>query len=305
MRYVWLGRGLGEWLVRLALLGGSSLALVGGLAGCGGEDGSGPPSAQSGNSNTGASSGSGGKNAGTGGKAQGGQLSSGGASGATSTPPNPSDKGYGEPVSGQYHLGPVDFGETEWHNACAPAGGYRQALRDATGLGGEFLAGLSNEHAGGGSRCDACIAIRTATGRAIVARVVTYGVEAEPGDIDVSPSVYEALNTGEYPRSMTWQFTDCPGSAKLQYEFQTGANVWWTSFWVRNGKVPIEKVEVQSANNQEFLTLRRELDGTLNADSGFGEGTFTLRLTGAGGRVLTDSFPKFEPGQLISSEKQF
>jgi hypothetical protein len=27
---------------------------------------------------------------------------------------------YGEVHAGQYHLGPVDFAETEWHNACAP-----------------------------------------------------------------------------------------------------------------------------------------------------------------------------------------
>ena len=103
--------------------------------------------------------------------------------------------------------------------------------------------------------CDACILIETTTGRSIVARVVTYGVEQEAGDIDVSPSVFEALSTDEYPRSMTWTFARCPEAGNLQYEFQTEANIYWTSLWVRNPRVPIEKVEVKSANNPDFLNF--------------------------------------------------
>ncbi len=224
---------------------------------------------------------------------------------AATKPPTTDALVLGQEVSGQYQLGPVDFAETQFHNACAPAGGYRPELQYATGLGGEYLAGLANEHADAGGTCDACILIKTATGRSIVARVVTYGDEAEPGDIDVSPSVYQALNTGEYPRSMTWQFAECPDTGTLEYEFQTGANVWWTSFWVRNQRVPLSTVEVQSANHSSFFTLRRETDGTLNDDGGFGDGSFTLRLTGIDAQVVTDTFPSFTAGQLITSTKQF
>jgi hypothetical protein len=56
---------------------------------------------------------------------------------------------YGQPHTGMYHLGPVDFAETQWHNACAPGGGYVTSLREATGLGGEYLAGVSNLYAQG------------------------------------------------------------------------------------------------------------------------------------------------------------
>src|SRR5262245_12972671 len=140
---------------------------------------------------------------------------------------------FGAAHQGQYHLGPVDFAESEWHNACAPAGGYRADLREVTGLHGEWLAGVASELAGGGSVCDACIAIETATGRSLVARVVTYGTEQNPNDIDVSPSVFEALNTGEYPRSMSWRFARCPDMGPLRIEYQTASNPWWTSLWVR------------------------------------------------------------------------
>jgi expansin (peptidoglycan-binding protein) len=140
-------------------------------------------------------------------------------------PTNSSPNHYGDVHDGQYHLGPVDFAETQWHNACAPGDGYRAALRDDTGT--------------------------------------------------------------------------------LRYEFQTEANVWWTSFWVRNPRVPVVQVEVQSVNHATFFELRRELDGTLNDDGGFGEGPFTLRLTAMDGQTLEDTFPGFSPGELIVSTQQF
>ena len=56
----------------------------------------------------------------------GGRRISGDGSGGTAgagDPTTTSDRLYGDVYSGQYHLGPVDFAESEWHNACAPAGG--------------------------------------------------------------------------------------------------------------------------------------------------------------------------------------
>ncbi len=212
---------------------------------------------------------------------------------------------YGQVHRGQYHLGPVDFAETVWHNACAPGGGYRSELVDSAGLGGEYLVGVSYEYSEGGGVCDRCILIKTAEGSSITARVVTYGATNSPGDIDVSPSVYAAINKGEYPRNMTWQFVKCPVTDPIQYEFQTGAHIWWSSLWVRNGRVPITKVEVKSKNHLQYYTLRRGGDGTLTDSGGFGEGPFTLRTTAIDGQVLQDTFSSFPTGQLIKSTKQF
>jgi hypothetical protein len=205
-------------------------------------------------------------------------------------------------TGGQYHLGPVDFAETEWTNACSP---YPASLFSVTGLGGELLAGVSHTYSGGGSVCDACLKITTATGRTQVARVVTYGDTPHPSNLDVSPSVYQSLNTGEYPRSMSWEFTPCPTTSPLYYQFQTASSIWWTSFWVRNPKVPVTKVEVKGANHSSFVELRRETDGTFNDDGGFGSGPFTLRITGMDGQVLTETLPGFSAGQIIMSTVQF
>jgi expansin len=132
-----------------------------------------------------------------------------------------------------------------------------------------------------------------------------YGVEQAPGDIDVSPSVYCEPNTDEYPRKMTWKFVRCPDAGHLCFEFRTEANPWWMSLWVRNPRVPIRTVEVESANHTDFFELRRESDGRLNDDSGFGEGAFTLRITAIDGQVLTEQLDSFTPGELVESFQQF
>jgi expansin (peptidoglycan-binding protein) len=213
-----------------------------------------------------------------------------------------SDAVYDQPHSGVYHEGPVDFEETQWHNACAPAEKYPLAIRALTG---NYLAGVSSAFGGDGSLCDACILVKTAAGKAAVLRVVTYGQTNGPGDIDVSPEAYQALHTGEFPRDMTWQLAKCPDTGTLRYHFQTGANVWWTSLWVRNPRVPVTKVEVKSANHASFVELARGGDGTLTDGSGFGEGGFTLRITGIDGQVVEDQLPGFQPGAIVTSSKQF
>jgi hypothetical protein len=234
----------------------------------------------------------------------------GGSAGATSTgsPDKPTIMGdtFGDAHHGVYHLGPVDFAETQYHNACAPGGGkYRKELQASVGLGGEYIAGVSNAFNDGGGVCDACILIETDKGKSIVARVVTYGVEHADGDIDVSPSVFEAIHQGEDPRSQTWHFARCPDAGELSYEFQTEANPYWTSLWVRNPRVPLVKAEVKTKTGRDFVELVRAGDGTLTDASGFGDGAFTLRLTAMDGQVITDDQPGFTAGSLVQSTQQF
>lgn len=247
-------------------------------------------------------------NAGGGGKASsgGGGKPSGGSAGSTSNG-NPTTSGdtFGDPHQGVYHLGPVDFAETQWHNACAPGTKYRNELRASVGLSGEYLAGVSNAFNDGGGVCDACILIETGKGKSIVARVVTYGVEQADGDIDVSPAVYEAIHQDEFPRNMTWRFARCPDVGPLQYEFQTAANPYWTSLWIRDPRVPLVKAEVKKNGAKDFIELQRGPDGTLTDASGFGDGPFTFRLTAMDGQVITDDLPGFKAGALVKSTKQF
>jgi expansin (peptidoglycan-binding protein) len=195
---------------------------------------------------------------------------------------------YGDPFTGgQFNLGPVDYAETQFHNACAPATKYPASVQSEEG---DLLAGLWNGIPNVAGLCDACIIVTTAMGKSALLRVVTYG-DTTTNSIDVSPQAYAILDSGEYPRTMTWQLAECPQTGVINYEFQTASSEYWTSLWVRNARVPLASVEVNGANHPSFVALDRGSDGTLTDASGFGAGTFTIRLTGVDGQQITDTFP--------------
>ena len=100
------------------------------------------------------------------------------------------------------------------------------------------------------------------------------------------------------------ELAKCPDTGKLRYQFQTGANVDWTSLWVRNQSVPVTKVEVESTYHPSFIELQRGGDGTVTDAAGFGAGAFTLRITGMDGQVITDMIPSFSPGEEVSSTQK-
>lgn len=235
--------------------------------------------------------GSSGNRGGTGGSAGGASTNSSSTSSGSNTTSSGSGGGalvtYGDPYEGgQFHLGPVDYAETAFHNACAPGTKYDPKVQQVEGT---LLAGLWNGIPDVASYCDACIWVETAKGKSAMLRVVTYG-DTSSNSIDVSPEAFGILDSGEFPREMTWRFAKCPDTGPMQYEFQTGANEWWTSLWVRNARVPLVKVEVQSENHASFVELTRGGDGTLTDGSGFGAGKFTIRSTGIDGQQVVETF---------------
>jgi hypothetical protein len=254
-----------------------------------------------GGSNGSTASGSGGSSA-TGG---GGGTTATGGSGSGATVGDGGLVLYGDPYTGgQYNLGPVDYAETQWHNACAPSTKYPASVQSEEG---DLLAGLWNGIPNVADYCDACITVTTAMGKTALLRVVTYG-DTTNNSIDVSPQAYDILNSGEYPRSMTWQFAECPATGVINYEFQTGSSEFWTSLWVRNARVPLTNVEVKSPNHPSFVALTRASDGTVTDASGFGAGTFTIRLTGMDGQQISDTFSwpaSGIAGQMLDGQGNF
>jgi len=192
----------------------------------------------------------------------------------------------GEYDGGVYNLGPVDYSESAFHNACAPGTKYDPRVQAVEGT---MLAGLWGNIPNVAGYCDACITMLTAKGKTALLRVVTYG-ETTPNSVDLSPNAYAALNENEYPRAMQWEFAECPDTGPILYEFQTESSQWWTSLWVRNARVPLTSVEVESPNHATWAPLTRGGDGTLTDTAGFGQGSFTIRSTGVDGQVVSDTF---------------
>jgi expansin (peptidoglycan-binding protein) len=202
-------------------------------------------------------------------------------------------------TGGQYHLGPVDWQESEYTNAFGP---YPQQIQQIEGI---YLAGLELSHNGNGEICDACVKINTDQGKSLIVRVITTGVTSK-NSIDLSPEAYNVLNSGEYPRSMSWYVTKCPlNSNNVIYQFKSGSNQWWTSFWARNLALPLYKVEVKNQNHPDWYQLKRESDGSYVDDKGFGANAFNIRLTAIDGSVIEDNYQSYSPGGLLESSAQF
>jgi len=244
----------------------------------------------------------------TGGATTGGMTTGGTTTGGSTPPPDTTAAVFGPVHSGSYNDGPVDFAETKFHNACAPAEKYPAQIQQ---LYGPYLAGVDNSLGGDGSLCDACALVTTRLGKSVLVHIVTYGVSMRPGDLDLSPEAYQVIHeddpmgTSALPRPMSWQLARCPDKGNMVLEFQTGANPFWTSFWVRNAKLPIASVESKKAGEAAFSMLNRTPDGPFTDGDGVGSGAFDLRITSVGGPAVTASLTGFQPGGIVESSVQF
>lgn len=267
-----------------------------GVGGSGDVGNSGAGASGAGGSGT-SSSGSAGSGSSHAGGSTGAPSDAGGGSGSTLSPNGTDDGGlttYGKTFTdGVYNLGPVSYDE-KIPNACSPSAttGYDSRVKTVEG---NLLAGLWGGIAlqSGVTHvdqlCDSCIWVTTKKGSAML-RVVTYG-DTTNDAIDVSQTAFDLLNMNEYPRPVTWVSAKCPATGPVMYEFQTGSSDYWTSLWVRNARIPLAKVEVESPNHKTWFPLVWEFgNGTVTDDGGFGNGSFTIRLTAVDGQVVTDTF---------------
>jgi len=98
---------------------------------------------------------------------------------------------------------------------------------------------------------------------------------------------------------MSWHLVACPTTDPLYVQWQTGANPYWSSFWIRNPRVAIDHVSVTSHNHASPIMLTQGGDGTFTDASGFGDGAFTLTVVGVDGSTFSQTFPSFDPGALV------
>ncbi len=218
---------------------------------------------------------------------------------------------YGGSHQGNFWIGPVDYGESQWHNACGPSDGHYPALIQQ--LYGDYLMGLSNQlalnklSAGAGQLCDVCAEL-TANGHILIAHVVTYGDETGVDDIDVSPQVDSALD-GAAKRTLIWRFVTCPTVHPIYYTFddREWSNTWYFRVWVRNARVPVAKVEYQLAG-QGWAAMHWQSDGAWEVDSRDFSAGFSLRVTAIDGQTIVDAIPgigTFDPNAGLASQGNF
>ncbi len=289
--------------------GGGAVAGQGGIATGGGGGPAGP--SRGGTANRGGAAGAvgagGTKGTGGGAAAAGaGGSSAGGQGGGAPAPTQTSGPYWGEAHSGNFWLGPVDYAETKFHNACNPPASVR-------GVYGNYLMGFANEvtlqglKASQGQLCDVCVEL-TANGVTLIARAITYGQETGPNDIDVSPEADTALH-GSTARTVQWRITTCPTTDPIRYTFDGGqwSNTWFFRVWVRNSKLPIKKVEYKLGSGA-WSAAEWQSDGAFQAaGADFGAG-FSLRVTAIDDQTIEDAITGlgvFDAGQGKLSHGNF
>jgi hypothetical protein len=218
---------------------------------------------------------------------------------------------FGDTHTGNFWLGPVDFAETEWNNACSPSDGpYPDGIQR---LYGSYLMGVANEVklgslvASQGQLCDTCAEL-TANGVTIIAHVITYGQETGPNDIDVSPEARAALH-GDTNYTLTWRFVNCPTQNPIYYTFddREWSNYWYFRVWIRNSRVPVNKVEYKLGSGS-WSAADWQSDGAWQAASADFSKGFSLRVTSIEGATIEDTLPgigTFDPNQGIASHTNF
>jgi len=243
-----------------------------------------------------------------------GSPAGGGGTGGVASPVSIADAGtvyFGDSHSGNFWLGPVDFSESQFHNACGPSDGLYPAQIQQ--LYGNYLMGLSNQltlgnlSAGQGQLCDVCAEIN-ANGKSLIAHAITYGDETGTYDIDVSPQVRSALG-GDTSSKATWRFITCPTTNPIYYTFddREWTNTWYFRVWVRNARVPVAKVEYQLAG-KSWAAMSWNDDGAWEMDSKDFSAGFSLRVTAIDGQVVQDAIPgigTFDPNQGIAAGSNF
>jgi hypothetical protein len=223
---------------------------------------------------------------------------------------NGGTKYFGDVHSGNFWLGPVDYSESQRHNACAPSVKYPTLIQQ---LYGNYLMGLSNQltlqnlSAGSGQLCDVCAEL-TANGVTIIAHVITYGDETGVNDIDVSPEARSALH-GDSNYTLTWRFVTCPTTAPIYYTFdgRQWSNTWFFRVWIRNARVPVAKVEYKLGANA-WATADWQSDGAWQASSQDFSAGFSLRVTSIDNQTIEDTLPglnTFDPNVGITSQSNF
>lgn len=217
---------------------------------------------------------------------------------------------FGDSRAGNFWIGPVDFAETQWHNACAPSNKYPAGIRQ---LYGNLIMGVANEvrlqglDASKGQLCDVCAELN-ANGHTLVARVVTYGQETGPDDIDVSTEIDSALG-GAMSRQLTWRFISCPTAVPVRFTFdgRQWSNTFFFRVWVRNSRVPVAKVEYR-IGAVAWAAADWQNDGAFQASGQDFAGGFSLRVTSIDGQTLEDTLPglgSFDADTGVASHGNF
>lgn len=132
------------------------------------------------------------------------------------------------------------------------------------------------------------------------ALVVDRCPECAPGDLDL------ALNGGDGRWDIRWKAIDCPvGDTKLSYLFE-GSNPFYIKIGVRNHRIAVTQLEIQTRPDVPFVTATRKPDNFFTCKNCTFPMKFPIavRVTGVNGQILEDRVLKLTNGVLLDGLDQ-
>lgn len=151
--------------------------------------------------------------------------------------------------------------------------------------------------------CGLCAEVTGPKGR-IVVRIVDLCPECRAGDLDLSEQAFAAIEEMSAGRaSIAWVPQPCAVQGPIAIRFKEGSSQWWLALQVRNSRLPIRKIEMQTPAGFTALE-QQEYNYAINSNNP-GSGPYTLRITAVDGQQLTETGITFQEGGVVQGTQQF
>ena len=135
--------------------------------------------------------------------------------------------------------------------------------------------------------CGECFAVTGPKG-SVTVRIVDQCPECETGHLDLSQSAFAKIadvSAGNVP--ITWQVVECNVTGPVVYHYKDGTSQYWTAIQVRNSRLPVTSLEIQSGGSFSAVD-RLDYNSFVDAN-GAGAGQVTVRITSIDGQQLVDT----------------
>ncbi|WP_394825483.1 expansin EXLX1 family cellulose-binding protein [Pendulispora albinea] len=152
------------------------------------------------------------------------------------------------------------------------------------------VAAMNTEQYAGSQACGSCVSVRGPKG-SVTVRIVDRCPECQRGHIDLSEQAFVKIaerNDGKVP--ITWQTVACNVTGNVAYHYKDGSSRDWTAIQVRNHRIPIRSLAVQTSSGV-YVDATRENYNYFVVQKGTGPGPVKVRITAVDGQVLEDTLP--------------
>ncbi|OWZ10096.1 hypothetical protein PHMEG_00017110 [Phytophthora megakarya] len=154
-------------------------------------------------------------------------------------------------------------------------------------------AALNSEQWDSTLNCGRCAEVSCADSRCSdttstqIVYIVDKCPECKEGDLDLSPSVFEALTDSDPSRySIKWKFVDCPVSGNIEYCTKSGSSSSWLAVQPANFANGVASVKIA---NQDVTMVDSCYYFLLNGGSNVDMSAVSIELTSVSGETITET----------------